>query len=281
MRLGLRKCNIPRIFEVPGPLHLEHKLTRWIDVITAQDNDYWVPTCKWSYERYVKSGVPQEKLFLTYYGTDINQANYKSGFLRTKYNIPSDKFIVAMVAFMYPPKKWLGQKRGIKGHEDFIDALALIQDEYPNIQGICIGGAWNGAVKYEHSIHQYAKAKNVNVIFTGTLHNIGDCYQDIDCVVHPSHSENLGGAGESLLLGVPTIATAVGGFPDIVINEQTGLLIPPHSPQDIAEAIVQMYNNPLQAKEMANCGKKHVSNILNVVNTSNQIVDFYRQLLNE
>ena len=54
-----------------------------------------------------------------------------------------------MVAYMYAPKRFLGEKRGLKGHEDLIDAVSLIQDKYPNLHLVIVGGAWNGAIDYE------------------------------------------------------------------------------------------------------------------------------------
>lgn len=279
MRLGLRKYKIPRVFEVPGPLHLEHLFTRLIDTKSANREDYWIATCKWTYDRYLKSGIHSHKLFLTYYGSDISYPEYQKGKLRAEYNISEDIFIVGLVAYMYAPKKWLGQKRGLKGHEDFIDALSLIQQKYPNILGVCIGGAWNGATKYEQSIIQYCNDRNVNMIFTGTRRNVGELYQDIDCVVHPSHSENLGGAAESLALGIPTIASNVGGFPDIVLPNKTGLLVPPKNPKALADAIEYMYNNGNEAQKMASNGKKYVSNLLDVKNTSNKVLEFYNSII--
>jgi glycosyltransferase involved in cell wall biosynthesis len=279
MRLGLRSYNIPRVFEVPGPLHLEHLLTRLVDIKTADKHDFWIPTCKWSYDQYVKSGISEDKLFLTYYGGDINYTEHKTGVLRKDYNISNDKYIVAMVAYMYAPKKWLGQKRGIKGHEDFIDAVSLLQKKYPQIQGVCIGGAWDGAVEYEKSVRAYSESVGANIIFTGTRKDVGDLYQDINCVVHPSHSENLGGAGESLLLGVPTIASSVGGFPDIVINNRTGLLVPAKSPSAIAKAIETMLLSPERARAMAIEGQKYVNELLDVKNTSKSVFDFYCKIV--
>lgn len=279
MRLALRNDKTPRIFEVPGPLHLEHFHTRWIDPLLAQDNDYWIATCNWTRERYIKSGIDQKKVFLTYYGSNISHQTYTSGLLRKEFGIDNDTFIVGMVAYMYAPKKFLGQNRGLKGHEDFIDAITILQKKYDNIIGVCIGGSWVGAVKYEKKVKEYAKAKGAKVIFTGTRNNVGDLYQDFNCVVHPSHSENLGGAGESLLLGVPTIATNVGGFPDIVINNQTGLLVNAKAPKEIADAIEKMYLNPEFARTSAVRGKELVSSLLDVKNTSKQVEGFYNTIL--
>jgi len=281
MRIALRDNKIPRVFEVPGPLHLEYWHTRWIDPFLAQKNDYWIATCKWTQNRYIKLGISAERVFLTYYGGEIGLHSYEAGKLRSEFNISPSTFVVGMVAYMYAPKHFLGQKRGLKGHEDFIDAIGILNKKYPDILGVCIGGPWNGATEYEKQVKDYAKASNANIIFTGTRSNVGELYQDLDCAVHPSHSENLGGAVESLSLGVPTIATNVGGFPDIVIDGETGLLVNPKSPSELAGAIERMYLDREFAKSSAARGQKLVLDLLDVRNTSRDVYEFYKVILGE
>lgn len=280
MRLGLRFDKTPRVFEVPGPLHLEHWHTRWIDPFLAQKNDFWIATCKWTRDRYLRCGIDPHKVFLTYYGSNISHHKYKSGLLREEFNIPQNAYIVGMVAYMYAPKRFLGQKRGLKGHEDFIDAIAILQKKYKDIVGVCIGGPWAGAIDYEKRVKEYAQKLNANIIFTGTRRDVGALYQDINCVVHPSHSENLGGASESLMLGIPTIATDVGGFPDIVINDETGILVAPKSPTEIVKAIEVFYQNPDFSRKCAMRGRELVHNLLDVKTTSRQVYGFYDNILN-
>ena len=77
-----------------------------------------------------------------------------------------------------------------------------------------------------------------------TRSDVAELYSDLDVVVHPSRSENLGGALESLALGVPTIATNVGGFPDLVTHHETGWLVPPKSPTHITGAIMDAFSDP-------------------------------------
>ena len=277
MRIALRNYNIPRVFEVPGPLHLEHFIYRNIELYTAQKNkDFWIPTCKWSLEKYKSCGIDDNHLFLTYYGGDLVDKHYQKGLLRKELGLKSSDIVVGMVAYMYAPKKFLGEKRGLKGHEDLIDAVAIIQDKYPNLHLVFIGGPWVGAEKYEQEVISYGKSKVRNVYFLGTRRNVPDLYQDFDMVVHPSHSENLGGAAESLMLAVPTIASNVGGFPDIVIPEKTGYLSEPYNPRSIANAIEQVIANPIKAKQMAEYGKTYLRELLNAKKTSRDVYNFYR-----
>ncbi len=277
MRLALRKDRIARVFEVPGPLHLEHAIYRNADLWTAQrKKDFWIPTCKWSLEKYQECGIDSNRLFLTYYGGDLLNRKYQKGILRKELGLSNNDIVVGMVAYMYAPKKYLGEKRGLKGHEDLIDAVSMIQEKYPNMHLVIIGGPWVGAEKYEQKVIAYGKTKVNNIHFLGTRNNVPDLYQDFNMVVHPSHSENLGGAAESLMLAVPTIASNVGGFPDIVIPGKTGYLSEPHNPTSIANAIEQVIANPTKAKEMAMYGQTFLRNLLNSKKTSKDVYDFYR-----
>jgi glycosyltransferase len=280
MRLALRNYRTARVFEVPGPLHLEHTIYRKADLWTAQKKkDFWIPTCRWSMDKYKECGIDDSRLFLTYYGGDLVDREYQKGLLREELSLTDKDIIVGMVAYMYAPKKFLGEKRGLKGHEDLIDAVAMIQDKYPNIHLVFIGGPWVGAEKYEQEVIVYGKEKVRNVHFLGTRRNVPDLYQDFDMVVHPSHSENLGGASESLMLAVPTIASNVGGFPDIVIPGKTGFLSEPFNPQSIADAIEKVIANPAEAKQMAEYGKTYLHDLLNAKKTSRDVYDFYRLII--
>lgn len=281
MRLALRNVNIPRVFEVPGPLHLEHFIYRQADILTAQKGiDFWIPTCRWSYNTYKKCGIDENRLFLTYYGSDLSNKEYEKGKLRKELNLKDSDIVVGMVAYMYAPKHFLGEKRGLKGHEDLIDAVSLIQDKYPNLHLVIVGGAWNGATDYEKKVVAYGKEHCKQIHFLGTRNDVPELYQDFNMVVHPSHSENLGGAAESLCLGIPTIATSVGGFPDIVIPDKTGYLVPPFSPKKIAEAIEHVIAYPEKAMQMAINGRNYVNELLDAKNTSKAVYSFYRDIVN-
>lgn len=281
MRIAMRDLNIRKIFQVPGPLHLEKKLTRALDLKLANKYDYWIPTCNLSQQIYLASGIRHDHLMTTFYGTDISTYKKKDkGILRDEFNISKDIKIVGMVAYAYAPKKWLGQMRGLKGHEDLIDAMEIVIASNPNVKCVIVGGPWVGADQYFQSIVEYGKNKlGDQILFLGTRKDVPDLYPDIDVVVHPSHSENLGGAAESLLMAVPTIATDIGGFPDIVKPGITGWLVPKENPKALAEAILEALSNPQHASNMAQEGAKQLKQTLDVKKTSKDVFDFYKKIL--
>ncbi len=282
-RLALRKDKTPRLFQVPGPLHLESAVTSFAERVTATKADYWAGACKKTCSIYKDKGIDESRVHLAYYGVpqkDISQ-NASKGILHSEYAIPEDATIVAMVSYFYKPKKLLGQTRGLKGHEDFIDAMKTVMQKHTNAVPVVVGNAWDGAEEYENQVKEYAR--NVlgdKIIFTGFRSDIYDIYPEINLVVHPSHSENLGGAAESLMLAVPTISSDVGGFPDIVIPGETGCLVKAKNPEDLAEKIDWALSHPAEMKSMAEKGQEIVNNLLALDNTATAIHQIYKKILN-
>jgi glycosyltransferase involved in cell wall biosynthesis len=281
MRLALgRHHPVPRVFQVPGPLHLEHGLFRHLELSTSGTADYWVGTCAWTCDRYARSGVPPHRRFLSYYGTDLERFSPgTSGRLRRELGVSPSTRLVGMVAYMYAPKRYLGQVRGIKGHEDLIDAIAICLQRGADVAGVFAGGAWNGATRYERGVRAYARQRlGSRAFFLGTRADIPNIYADLDVAVHPSHSENVGGAVESLLAAVPTVATAVGGFPDVITSGETGSLVPPRSPAALAAAILGALAAPEAARAMALRGRERVRGMFDVTQTAAQVLDIYQAI---
>ncbi len=281
MRMALPRHETPRVFQVPGPLHLEHLPFRALDIHTASPQDFWISTCAWTHRRYLQSGVPANRVFLSYYGIDIADfARAPPSPIRAFLGIPSHTAIVGMVAYMYPPKHYLAQTRGLKGHEDFIDALALCLTRGRDVVGVFVGGSWGHGSGYEKRVRAYGhRSCGDRAIFLGTRNDVAALYPAFDVAVHPSHSENLGGSVESLLRQVPTIATEVGGFPDIIIPGQTGWLVPPRSPRALADAIDEALDDRATAARMAAEGADRARAMFDVCETARQVAQFYSVLL--
>ena len=239
--------------------------------------------CKKTCSIYIKKGVDPQRVHLAYYGVPHKEASQgvSKNILHSEYGIADDAVIVAMVSYFYKPKKYLGQKRGIKGHEDFIDAMKVVVQNNSNVIPVIIGNAWDGAEAYENQVKKYAqKVLGNKVIFTGYRNDIYDIYPEVNVVVHPSHSENLGGAAESLMLAVPTISSDVGGFPDIVIPGETGCLAKAKDSEDLADKIIWAIEHQDKMKIMASKGQILVNELLDLNNTATKIYDVYSKILN-
>ena len=286
VRLALHSDKTPRLFQVPGPLHLESPFFNFGERIVATDSDHWAGACKKTCRIYEEKGIDPARVSLAYYGGPLAQQAQEPApagpILRPEYGIGQEEKLIAMVSYFYKPKRYIGQTRGLKGHEDFIDAMELVFKKHPQARAIIIGNAWDGAEAYEKSVIAYGKEKlGDRVIFTGYRNDVKDIYPEIDIAVHPSHSENLGGAAESLAYGVPTIATNIGGFPDIVVDGQTGLLTPVTDPEALAQRICYMLEHPDETREMTDRGQALVRQLLEIANTAGTIKGIYEKILKE
>jgi len=272
---------IPRLFQVPGPLHLEHAFFRHLDLLTSGPRDSWVATCRWTHDEYLRCGVAPERLFLSYYGTDLARLRSgRPGMFRGGIGASRHVLLTGMVAYMYGPKWFLGQRRGIKGHEDFIEAFASLLRAKPDARAVIVGSAWARATRYEQRLRALAwRACGPQIHFTSQRSDIPDIYADLDVAVHPSLSENCGGAVESLAAACPTVATAVGGLPDVVIDGETGWLVPPRDPVRLAAAIEEALADRKEAQRRARAGRQLVRQLFDVERTGREIASIYARIL--
>jgi glycosyltransferase involved in cell wall biosynthesis len=82
--------------------------------------------------------------------------------------------------------------------------------------------------------------------------HMADCYRAADVFLHAAHAENFPNVIlEAMACGRPVIATSVGGIPEQVIEGQTGLLVPPHDPDALAECIELLLANEERRAEMS------------------------------
>ena len=118
-----------------------------------------------------------------------------------------------------------------------------------------------------------------NIIFTGLRNDLKKIYQELDIAVHPSHSENVGGASESLAAAVPTVTTNVGGFTDVIIDGKTGYLCLPKNPNSLADSIDKVLTDYSKAKKMALLGQKKVKKIFDINNSAKRVKDIYLKII--
>ena len=286
MRYALGAAHpVPRVFQVPGPLHLEHGIYRKWEVGSAGPQDSWVGSSRCIIDRYRDSGIEPARLFLSYYGIQPDAfATERTGLLRQRLGVRDDQLMVGSISWMYPPKYYLGQSIGLKCHEDMIDALAEVVRVRGDVVGVFAGGGWGGSDWYESKLRRRAAAKGGDRIQVPGALPASDArlgWADFDCVPHVPMSENCGGAVEPLLVGVPTIASRTGGLTEVVFDGVTGVLVPPRDPGALAEAILGVLGDIEAHRVMAARGGRLVRAMFDVRRTADEVFEIYRYILGE
>ncbi|WP_158772368.1 glycosyltransferase family 4 protein [Cobetia sp. L2A1] len=141
-----------------------------------------------------------------------------------------------------------------KGQRLLIEAARLLRESHPQLLFVCLGaGEDEAAFKAE-------SADLDNLIWEGFHTNVGDYLEAFDLFAFPSRNEGLG----SILLdvmdhGVPVIASNVDGIPDIVHDDQTGVLVPGGDADALAAAIASLAADAPRRERLVNCAREDLT----------------------
>jgi glycosyltransferase involved in cell wall biosynthesis len=137
-----------------------------------------------------------------------------------------------------------------KGQSDLIAAAPRIRAAAPDARiAIVGGGELRGKLE-----RQAAKAAGGGILFAGFLppERIAALLAAAAVFVLPSRQEGLGSVLlEAMAAGVPVVAAAAGGIPEIVRDNVTGLLFPPGNPAALAEVVIRLLRDPVLAARLA------------------------------
>jgi glycosyltransferase involved in cell wall biosynthesis len=185
----------------------------------------------------IHSGVETKRFF------EIAVADTRR--LKMEFNIPDDSLIIGTV----------GRLIGVKGHRYFIRAAyEILKRIQPyNVKFIIVGdGPLMAYLKREANLLGISGS----VIFTGWRADVPAVMSVFDIFILPSLNEGMGKVlVEAMLLKKPIIASNVGGIPDLIRNGENGILIPPASPDKLAEAIIDLIKSEDKRNRMGERGR--------------------------
>jgi glycosyltransferase involved in cell wall biosynthesis len=118
------------------------------------------------------------------------------------------------------------------------------------------------------------------VIWTGFRKDVRRLLAAMDIFIQSSGNEGLSlGLLEAMAAGKPVIATDVGGTSEVVLDGETGILIPPHSSSAIGAALVDLLDNPEKRSALADAGRAFVVREFDVERMMNSYGRLYQSLL--
>ncbi|HEV8587271.1 MAG TPA: glycosyltransferase family 4 protein [Pyrinomonadaceae bacterium] len=285
-------ADVPvRLAMIAGPFQLEAPTCRWIDRATWWMETTLIAACEKSVELCREIGVRKDRLCLIYYTPDeqkFDPAKTRRAKIREQFGWAPDTPVIGMIAYFYPrllKSGWIpdyAQNRGVKGHEDLINAAVIVLKRFPNAKFLLVGSGWTAAGdQYQEEMKTMVRKLGLedSVIFTGFHENVNGVLRELDIAVQASISENLGGTVEALLMERPLVATRVGGMVDTVKDGETGLLVNPSDPDDLARAVIQLLGDPQRASASGVAGRKLMLERFTLAHTASQLAELYERLL--
>lgn len=184
-----------------------------------------------------------------------------------EFGIAQDSIVIATIA----------QLIDRKGHRYLLDVVPEILARFPSAKFLLLGTG-PSRVALENRVRSLGMQEHV--IFAGFRTDIKRILPNLDLVVHPAIREGLGvSLLQAAAAGLPIVATAVGGIPEIVIDGSTGFLVPPADSAAISKSVLTLLSDPGLAGRMAENARKLVESEFSV----NQMVEgnlrVYREAL--
>jgi glycosyltransferase involved in cell wall biosynthesis len=196
----------------------------------------------------VADGVPVEKTTTVHEGIDVEHVvGVPAVNLHEAFWLPHRAPVVGNVAALVPHK----------GHRHLIEAAQLVVREIPDVRFIVLG---EGELREHLERLVSERSLEKHVLLPGFRTDVLGCMKGFDLFVMSSISEGLGTSLlDAMACSKAVVATRVGGIPEVVEDTVTGLLVPPHDPHTLAQAIVRLLGDPALRVRMGDAGFTRVS----------------------
>jgi glycosyltransferase involved in cell wall biosynthesis len=208
-----------------------------------------VAVCESIKRDLVATGVPAQKIEVIYSGTDVER--FHPGLdgqpIRRELGLAPEHLLITQIGV----RSW-------RGWQDVLDAMARLAPDAPRARLLFVGAPPPRIAE----LGERARARGLEgrVLVFGHREDVPQILTASDVVVDASYA----GAGltgsirEALACERPVVATDLAGMPELVIDGETGLLVPPRDPDALARALRRVIENPTWAQAMARAGCKRV-----------------------
>ena len=192
---------------------------------------------------------------------------------RHRFNIPLDSQLVGMAGRMRP---WKGQER-------FLHMARQVRTVAPDTHFVLVGGdPFNTDAHYERDLIRLARDLSISdrVTFTGHLDDVRPALAAMHIFVHPGDPEPFGLVNlEAMASGKPVVAFDHGALPEIVLQGETGILVPPKDPAHLAQAVIDLLKDPHRRSEMGQRGRQRACSHFRIQDTVAKTAQLYGRLL--
>ncbi len=170
-----------------------------------------------------------------------------------------------------------------KGQHVFLDAAARVRQRFPATRFQLIGSALFGEAAYEAQLRERAAQPDLggSVEFLGFRSDVPELMAALDVLVHASTTGEPFGQVviEGMAAARPVVATAGGGVPELIVDGESGLLVPMNDAPALATAIERLLGDPALRRRLAEGGRTRVVERFTTDRTARGVEAVYDALL--
>lgn len=248
--------------------------TWWaIKKLCAPITDHYISVSRIIAEKAIAEGIaPAHKFTTIYSGMELDwflNAKADASAVRRELGIPEDAPVVGKIARLFP----------LKGHDQLLDAIPAIVKADPRVRFLLVGDG----ILQDHLRERARRGGFLqNIVFAGLVprERIPEMIAAMDVLVHTSLREGLARVlPQALAMGKPCVSFDIDGAPEVVIPEETGLLVKPGDAAGLSAAINRLLADPTLRERMGQNGRRRVDPAFRAETMAAQIADVYRELL--
>jgi glycosyltransferase involved in cell wall biosynthesis len=189
--------------------------------------------------------------------------------LLTAFDLPGDTLAVGVVAQLIERKR----------HSWLFAQLRELVRAWPQLRIVCFGRG-----PLERRLHGEIAALSLekHIVLAGFRADLPELLPGIDLLVHPADREGLGVALlEAASAGVPVVACAVGGVPDVVVDGETGVLVPRDDAAALRAALARLLGAPDERRRLGAAARRHVERRFDTARLIAEHLTLYSRVLDE
>ncbi|WP_435015367.1 glycosyltransferase [Tundrisphaera sp. TA3] len=269
-RVAARMAGVPVVITSEMAVDLwksrrELAVDRWL----AKHTDRVVGNSEAVVDFYREAGIPPERLTMIASGIgDEEPPAIDRAAVRASLGLPLDAPLIL----------YAGRLAEQKGVGDLIAALDLLQHVRPDLRTLIVGdGPLRG--KLVSMAHAFKLDVDHKVRFLGHREDVPTLLACADLLVLPSLYEGLPNVVlEAMRFRVPVVATAAPGTTELIVDGQTGLLVPVRNPPLLAQAMRRVIEEPGLGRRLAEAGRTRVETSFGASRMIGSFADLYEEI---
>jgi glycosyltransferase involved in cell wall biosynthesis len=242
---------------------------RWVQRMVCRLADCVLVNAEAIRDKLVENGYAPAKIIVIRNGITLAKfgKRQKNSLLRQELSVPLSAPLVVVFSR-------LNQMKGI---QYFLDAAIILAGRFPDVRFLVVGDGEN-----RKQLEEYAGRLGLGqrTVFTGFRSDVPELLSEASVSVLPSLSEGLSNSLlESMASGVPAVATRVGGNPEVIEHEVTGLLVPSRDSAALAAAVGRVLEDKELAASFGQAGIRRVAELFSMERSVRETEHLYKRLV--
>jgi len=246
-------------------------LFTWLEKFAARFSDKIITLTKSGIAPYLAAGIGKKSQYdYIYNGIDVKEFEKRKvdrAQKRNELGIANDRLLIVTAGRLVP----------VKGYAYLIEAFAWVVKEMPDAHLLFLG---DGELREELSRQAEKLGLKNRLSFLGMRTDVPEIISCSDLFVLPSVNEGFGMVLlEAMAMRCPIVATNVGGIPEVVLDDETGILVPPKDPLQLSRAMIKLLKDTALAESMVERGCQRLKNCFDIVKTVLKTERLYADLI--